>query len=115
YNHERMQCRVSFVFQAKDGIRGFHVTGVQTCALPISERAMQNAKETGQEISLQPMKPADRRVIHLFLKNYEDIETSSEGEEPDRSEERRVGKACRSVITPIALMFKHQTTMRHHT
>src|SRR5690606_39417386 len=26
-----------FVFQAEDGIRFFHVTGVQTCALPISE------------------------------------------------------------------------------
>src|SRR6266700_7689560 len=25
-----------FFFQADDGIRGFHVTGVQTCALPIS-------------------------------------------------------------------------------
>src|SRR6266511_2682780 len=25
-----------FFFQAVDGIRGFHVTGVQTCALPIS-------------------------------------------------------------------------------
>src|SRR5690606_40986560 len=24
-----------FFFQAEDGIRGFHVTGVQTCALPI--------------------------------------------------------------------------------
>src|SRR5690606_37843321 len=27
----------SFFFQAEDGIRGFHVTGVQTCALPISD------------------------------------------------------------------------------
>src|SRR5690606_40806044 len=27
---------VCFFFQAEDGIRGFHVTGVQTCALPIS-------------------------------------------------------------------------------
>src|SRR5690606_10980445 len=26
---------VYFFFQAEDGIRGFHVTGVQTCALPI--------------------------------------------------------------------------------
>src|SRR5690606_40347672 len=26
----------SFFFQAEDGIRAFHVTGVQTCALPIS-------------------------------------------------------------------------------
>src|SRR5690606_41007783 len=27
--------RASFFFQAEDGIRDFHVTGVQTCALPI--------------------------------------------------------------------------------
>src|SRR5690606_40495073 len=27
-----------FFFQAEDGIRDFHVTGVQTCALPISWR-----------------------------------------------------------------------------
>src|SRR5690606_39545842 len=27
---------MSFFFQAEDGIRAFHVTGVQTCALPIS-------------------------------------------------------------------------------
>src|SRR2546430_11262591 len=29
---------VSFFFQAEDGIRDLTVTGVQTCALPISER-----------------------------------------------------------------------------
>src|SRR5690606_41202674 len=28
---------VVFFFQAEDGIRDFHVTGVQTCALPISD------------------------------------------------------------------------------
>src|SRR5690625_6956345 len=28
---------VLFFFQAEDGIRGGHVTGVQTCALPISD------------------------------------------------------------------------------
>src|SRR5690606_40369450 len=27
---------IPFFFQAEDGIRDFHVTGVQTCALPIS-------------------------------------------------------------------------------
>src|SRR5690606_39603278 len=27
--------RPSFIFPAEDGIRAFHVTGVQTCALPI--------------------------------------------------------------------------------
>src|SRR5690606_40525113 len=30
-----------FFFQAEDGIRDFHVTGVQTCALPISTRALE--------------------------------------------------------------------------
>src|SRR5690606_39364096 len=29
-----------FFFQAEDGIRDFHVTGVQTCALPISALAL---------------------------------------------------------------------------
>src|SRR5690606_40275366 len=29
------RCRRLFFCQAEDGIRGFHVTGVQTCALPI--------------------------------------------------------------------------------
>src|SRR5436309_9596966 len=29
-----------FFFQAEDGIRDFHVTGVQTCALPISSNRM---------------------------------------------------------------------------
>src|SRR5690625_7609348 len=28
-------CRIFFFFQAEDGIRDGHVTGVQTCALPI--------------------------------------------------------------------------------
>src|SRR5436309_7596280 len=31
----RLSSVCSFFFQAEDGIRGFHVTGVQTCALPI--------------------------------------------------------------------------------
>src|SRR5690606_39993235 len=32
-----------FFFQAEDGIRAFHVTGVQTCALPISRAARRGA------------------------------------------------------------------------
>src|SRR5690606_40268481 len=36
-----------FFFQAEDGIRDFHVTGVQTCALPISSSSPV-AKRTGE-------------------------------------------------------------------
>src|SRR5690606_40292403 len=32
--------RFTFFFQAEDGIRDLHVTGVQTCALPISRLAV---------------------------------------------------------------------------
>src|SRR5690606_41195384 len=31
----RHRCHAFFLFRAEDGIRDFHVTGVQTCALPI--------------------------------------------------------------------------------
>src|SRR5690606_23518714 len=34
--------RGCFFFQAEDGIRAFHVTGVQTCALPILLKAIRN-------------------------------------------------------------------------
>src|SRR5690606_39508509 len=37
---------VFFFFQAADGIRDFHVTGVQTCALPIFGRAELPARVT---------------------------------------------------------------------
>src|SRR6266508_4819341 len=48
--------RVNFVSQAEDGIRPGHVTGVQTCALPISEplvsRAPLRAHDLGRELLL---------------------------------------------------------------
>src|SRR5690606_40927082 len=37
-----------FFFQAEDGIRDFHVTGVQTCALPILMRQMTTRDDFGQ-------------------------------------------------------------------
>src|SRR5690606_39512700 len=36
-----------FLFQAEDGIRGFHVTGVQTCALPIGSTIAATAAAAG--------------------------------------------------------------------
>src|SRR5690606_40081584 len=36
---------IIFFFQAEDGIRDFHVTGVQTCALPISLAGAGNVKK----------------------------------------------------------------------
>src|SRR5690606_39516294 len=42
-------------FQAEDGIRDFHVTGVQTCALPISHTDTQ---------ACSPSPPADTVMVH---------------------------------------------------
>src|SRR3989304_5028052 len=67
-------------FQAEDGIGDVAVTGVQTCALPIL-RTQQ--------------KPNCTMVPALFLKNI-----TAKNDALIRSEERRVGKECRSRWSP---------------
>src|SRR5438067_7688602 len=81
-----------FFFQAEDGIRDRNVTGVQTCALPISE-----APQTGWSV----------RRNSLGLKSFAELTTPSAAlrrlrafllmPQPPllfkRSEERRVGKS----------------------
>lgn len=49
-------------------------------------RAADQVRESGQEMELEPMKPSERRVVHMALQNEKDIETESLGE----GEERRV-------------------------
>src|SRR5690606_39649845 len=41
-----------FFFQAEDGIRDFHVTGVQTCALPIWCHAAHGATVLNRQVAL---------------------------------------------------------------
>src|SRR5690606_40220912 len=82
-----------FFFQAEDGIRDFHVTGVQTCALPISRRVPQ----MGTEIDGPPeLTPEDERRPNLKKDNL--MELANKAYDRQRSEERRVGKEwrCRS-------------------
>src|SRR5205823_6812136 len=98
-------CYMSFFFQAEDGIRDKLVTGVQTCALPI----LQIADEPGPRF----LRTGDLGFIddgQLFVtgrlkdliildgRNYypQDLELAAE----QRSEERRVGKECRSRGSP---------------
>src|SRR5204863_7137293 len=80
---------VFFFFQAEDGIRDLYVTGVQTCALPISE-----------DLGSQPEVPALGTEVFrhkLFEKGLKPISSSGDIR---RSEERRVGKECRSRWSP---------------
>src|SRR5690606_40113274 len=50
----------TFVFQAEDGIRYFHVTGVQTCALPILAgtcHAAFRASRSAEHLTVQEAEP----------------------------------------------------------
>src|SRR3712207_7003433 len=79
-----------FFFQAEDGIRDIGVTGVQTCALPIYLTATPQAPEEPKPLSPLPSVPASSA-------STSEKETSSAR---NRSEERRVGKECRSRWSP---------------
>src|SRR5687767_15340949 len=82
-----------FFFQAEDGIRDKLVTGVQTCALPILP-----------EITVRRMR-IDQHNIGAALQGYSvnflrQLTTGAMGCNWIRSEERRVGKECRSRGSP---------------
>src|SRR6266498_3620688 len=72
-----------FFFQAEDGIRDADVTGVQTCALPISRCIASPSTWTPPRRSTSPACAPSAR-----------------------SEERRVGKECRSRWSPYPLKKK---------
>src|SRR5256885_6286513 len=90
-----------FFFQAEDGIRDYKVTGVQTCALPIFGQAAlellasndlpasasQSAGITGGSHPTQPKFRIENRSYRCAMWD-------------SRSEERRVGKECRSRWSP---------------
>src|SRR6266576_3938122 len=70
-----------FFFQAEDGIRDLYVTGVQTYALPIYAGPTPHGLES--------------TIVSVGVRK---IDILRQG--PIRSEERRVGKECRSRWSP---------------
>ena len=46
--------------------------------------AAQKVRETGEEFEMKSLSAAERRQIHTLLKECEDLETQSRGQEPDR-------------------------------
>src|SRR5688572_32747694 len=87
-----------FFFQAEDGIRDLTVTGVQTCALPISRACC-----------VWRFRQAQSRCAFVCAELATTlVPVKAERTEPalrastifNRSEERRVGKECRSRRSP---------------
>src|SRR5258708_8119843 len=94
---------VFFFFQAEDGIRDDLVTGVQTCALPISTNDAHI--EIGKGAAGPALKIKTGTAFtwpSVYFKNDGGWDLSKYGEIsfPERSEERRVGKECRSRWSP---------------
>src|SRR5439155_14297675 len=86
-----------FFFQAEDGIRDGHVTGVQTCALPISFSTSSGcARRRPRGRSSASNAPTSRARRHSV--NSDEYSPSRRSSAPisPRSEERRVGKEGRS-------------------
>src|SRR5690606_41105865 len=96
----------------EDGIRDFHVTGVQTCALPISYvvgsyediddfiSARSRASTVNVEAAF-PIRPLEFGRFEFRPEIYGKLETKQQDEKTyfagtERSEERRVGKEGRS-------------------
>jgi spoIIIJ-associated protein len=50
----------------------------------LAAHAAQTVRETGQEFEMKALSSAERRQVHTFLKECEDLETQSRGQEPDR-------------------------------
>src|SRR3712207_8092945 len=96
-----------FFFQAEDGIRDIGVTGVQTCALPIFiarqlhrvyARGRRWLRAHGQVVAVDDVSfavPAGT-IFGLLGPNGAGKTTTIKM----RSEERRVGKECRSRWSP---------------
>jgi len=56
-----------------------------------ADRAVTEALDFGRAVELEPMRPAERKVVHLYLRERTEVETHSEGDEPER----------RLVVTPL--------------
>ena len=71
--------RKSIVVDAA-GYRARRQSALDALAVRSAERALQ----TGGPVELDPMTAVERKVVHLRLKEFDGVETTSEGTEPNR-------------------------------
>src|SRR5437870_8246881 len=93
-------------FQAEDGIRDGHVTGVQTCALPILALLLMGFSLPPRLLAKRwaltpPFHPCRRHTASAAVYSLWHYPSKSLSTFLPRSEERRVGKACISTLTRL--------------
>jgi spoIIIJ-associated protein len=57
----------------------------------MADRAVAEALEFDRPVELEPMRAPERKLVHLYLRERTEVDTHSEGDEPDR----------RLVVTPL--------------
>src|SRR5918997_3529973 len=62
------------------GYRGRREAALRKAA----DRAVDDALSSGRSVELEPMSSFERRIVHQYLKDRTDVETYSEGVEPER-------------------------------
>src|SRR5436189_5381083 len=100
-------CFVVFFFQAEDGIRDTSVTGVQTCALPIF---LDFRPPVAAPSGIQG-NPFGATPVSTYSRDGYNWDTVQAGN--NRSEERRVGKECRSRWSPYHYKKKIHNEHEH--
>jgi spoIIIJ-associated protein len=63
----------------------------ETALHRVADRAVSEALRFGRAVELEPMRPGERKIVHLYLRERTEVDTHSEGDEPER----------RLVVTPV--------------
>ena len=50
----------------------------------LARRTAQRASATGRRVAMEPMTAVERKIVHEALKDDPEVETASEGSEPNR-------------------------------
>src|SRR5690606_10513875 len=84
-------------FQAEDGIRDFHVTGVQTCALPICNKPNKNQKQhtkstNTQEVTTEVNVDADKALSKEPMADEAVAETEKPAQNQNRNKNQNQKK-----------------------
>src|SRR5690606_40191269 len=99
-----------FFFQAEDGIRDFHVTGVQTlCSSDLSSPPQPPTSPT-PATGCPPPPSSTPPPSSPGSPPANTPPTSAPSSSTTRSEERRVGKECRSRWSPYHQKKRRRTT-----
>ena len=96
-------------FQGREGRKQVMVDAAgyrerrETALHRMADRAAAEALRFDRPVELEPMRAGERKIVHLHLQERGDVETHSEGDEPDR---RLVVTPVRGRLTRLARSFR---------